>query len=380
MFDGEGKGFFADAELLNRLARERLQTEADKVTKEGWRWVVAEVELDREASGDMRRVFAKPVPLSKSGRKKLRKLDARYKALFDKYADGDVPPEAAAKLERIEAAVAALQQEAFTPRELALAGAFVTLAYDGSLRIERGLVRAEDEPKAKAKDDRKPDNKDADGFAPLSEKLIAELTAYRTSALRNELGKRPETALIALVHALALATFSEGSQGTCLEIAPKSAWLSGHAPGIDESLAERQIAERHAAWGKRLPEEPGDLWTFIHGLSDAERLELLAHCVSLTANALQVPRQRSAECEGHAAMIASEIALDMTAYWQPTAVSYFSRVSKERIVQAVREGLSEQAANNIAAKKKGDMAEAAETLLSGKGWLPPVLRGDRAAA
>lgn len=61
-------------------------------------------------------------------------------------------------------------------------------------------------------------------------------------------------------------------------------------------------------------------------------------------------------------------------YWQPTAASYFGRVSKERIVQAVREGVSPQAADNIASMKKQAMAEAAEAALAGKGWLPGLLR------
>lgn len=43
-----------------------------------------------------------------------------------------------------------------------------------------------------------------------------------------------------------------------------------------------------------------------------------------------------------------------------TAVSYFGRVSNEPIVQAVREGASEQAAQNIVRSKKQAMAEAAE--------------------
>ena len=376
LFDAKSGGFYADAELLNRLAREKLQRVADKVAAEGWRWVVAEPELDREAWADMRRVFAKPVPLSKAERKRLRKLK-RYKALYDKYADADVPADDAAKLERIEAAVAALCKEEYKAQDLARAGAFVTLAGDGSVRIERGFVRAEDEPKSKAKAEAqkgKRSAKDADGLAPMSEKLVAELTAYRTSALRNELAQHPATALIALVHTLALATFFEGSEGSCLEITPKSAWLSGHAPGIDESVAEKQIAERHAAWGKRLPRKLEALWTFIQGLSDAERLDLLAHCVSLTANAIRAPRQCNGESEAHAAILAREVGLDMTAYWQPTSASYFGKVSKERIVQAVREAVSDQAARNIASMKKQAMAEAAEAALAGKGWLPALLR------
>jgi ParB family chromosome partitioning protein len=373
LFDAEGGGFFADAELLNLLVRKKLQAEADKIAKEGWRWVVAEAELDHEACAGMRRVFAKQAPLSKNERKKLRKLEARYKALFDKYPD-DVPPDVAAKMERIEAAVEALQKEAYTQRDIALAGAFVTLAHDGSVRIERGFVRAEDDPKAKAEPEAKRPAKDADGLAPHSEKLVAELTAYRTSALRNELAQHPATALIALVHALALATFFEGSEGSCLEITPKCAWLSGHAPGIDESLAEQQTSQRHAAWGKRLPPEPEALWAFVQKLSDSERLELLAHCVSLTANAIRAPGRHTDGAEAHAAILARETGLDMAAYWQPSAASYFGRVSKERIVEAVREGVSAQAADNIARMKKPAMAEAAEAALKGKGWLPALLR------
>jgi ParB family transcriptional regulator, chromosome partitioning protein len=374
LFDARGGGFFADAELLNRLAREKLEREAGKVAKEGWRWIVAEPELDREAWADMRRVFPKPVPLSKAERKRLRKLEARYKAVFDKYPDGEVPDSDAAKLQRIEAAVEALNKQAYSERDIALAGAFVTLGHDGAVRIERGFVRAEDEPKSKAKDQKaKSKAKDADGLVPLSEKLIAELTAYRTSALRNELAKHPETALVALVHALALDTFFAGIEGSCLEIAVKRAGLTGHASGIDESVAEKQIAEHHAAWGKRMPQEPEALWTFIHGLSDGDRMALLAHCVSLTANALHV-RGHKPEALAHADVLAREVGLDMTAYWQPTAGGYFNRVSKDRIAEAVREGVSGQAAQNIANMKKPAMAEAAEAALKGKGWLPALLR------
>jgi ParB family transcriptional regulator, chromosome partitioning protein len=188
------------------------------------------------------------------------------------------------------------------------------------------------------------------------------------------LAQHPATALLALVHALALDTFFPGSEGSCLEITPKSAWLSGHAPGIDESVAEQHTAERHAAWGKRLPRKPEALWTFIHGLSDDERMSLLAHCVSLTANAIRAPGRRADESEAQAAIIAREVGLDMAAYWQPTAATYFGRISKERIIQAVREGVSEDAAKRIATMKKGAMVEAAAQLLAGNNWLPPLLR------
>lgn len=372
LFDARGGGFFADAELLNRLAREKLQGVADKVAAEGWRWVMAEPELDREAFADMRRVFAKPVPLSKAERKRLRKLEMRYKALYDRYADGDLPDEAAAKLERIEAAVAALHKQEYAPRDVARAGAFVTLARDGSVRAERGLVRAEDEPQAKAKANGRDHAGEPEGPAPLSEKLIAELTAYRTSALRNALAQHPATALIAVIHALTLDLFYPASEASCLEIGGKRVWLSGHAPGIDDSMAEQQIAGRHAVWAKRMPEDPSDLWAFLCGLTDAERLDVLAHCVSQSVNALQIRGHRAGRL-AHADVLARETGLDMTVYWQPSAANYLARVSKERILEALREGGADDVAA-IAKLKKPAMAEAAEKLLAGKGWLPAVLR------
>jgi ParB family transcriptional regulator, chromosome partitioning protein len=368
LFDVRGGGFFADAGLLDRLAREKLQAHAQRITKEGWRWVTAEVEFDRESAAAMRRVFAKRLPLTQGERKRLRKLEARYKAVFDRYPDGEMPRTQAEKLARIEAAVEALQKEEFRKQDLALAGAIVTLAHDGTVRIERGYVRPEDDPQARTKG--KANGKRHDGPAPLSEKLIAELTAYRTSALRNELALHPDVALVALVHALALDTFLPGTQGSCLEITAKRSRLASHAPGIEDSPAERQIAERHEAWGKRLPSDPAELWVFIDGLAQTDRLALLAHCVALSANTVET----RGHAEGHhAAPLVRAVGLDMAVYWQPNAANYLTRVNKERILEALREGGTNDL-ETVARLKKPAMAAAAEAALAGKGWLPQLLR------
>ena len=71
--------------------------------------------------------------------------------------------------------------------------------------------------------------------------------------------------------------------------------------------------------------------------------------------------------------LASALALDMAKDWTPTVGSYLGRVTKAHILEAVAEGVSEDAARRIADKKKPDMAEAAEQRLAGKGWLPAVL-------
>ena len=59
--------------------------------------------------------------------------------------------------------------------------------------------------------------------------------------------------------------------------------------------------------------------------------------------------------------------------------AYLGRVTKAHILAAVREPLGDEAAERIAGKKKPEMAEAAERLLAGTGWLPPLLRTERPA-
>ncbi len=56
--------------------------------------------------------------------------------------------------------------------------------------------------------------------------------------------------------------------------------------------------------------------------------------------------------------------------------NYLGRVTKSRILEAVREGVGESAAQLIDHLKKSDMAREAERLLDGSGWLPEPLRQD----
>jgi ParB family chromosome partitioning protein len=208
----------------------------------------------------------------------------------------------------------------------------------------------------------------------LPARLVAELTAYRTSALANELAQRTDLALAATVHALAVQTFYPyAGDASCLNLNAKRAYLKAHAEKIEESRAMTEIEARHQAWEKRLPEQPADLWDFVCALPDSERLALLAHCASLSVDAVRTSTG-SADSQQHADAMATALDLDMTGYWQATAAGYFGRVAKPRVLEAVREGVSPQAAENIEKLNKPAMAEHAEKLLSGKGWLPQALR------
>jgi len=114
-------------------------------------------------------------------------------------------------------------------------------------------------------------------------------------------------------------------------------------------------------------------------------MALLAHCVSYGVNALyERPnpyggagvsehglRLRLAQAD----RLARETGLDMAqSGWRPTVGNYLGRVTRARILEAVREGAGDRAAQLIDHMKKGDMAREAERLLADSGWLPEPLR------
>lgn len=152
----------------------------------------------------------------------------------------------------------------------------------------------------------------------------------------------------------------------------------GLLAGIEDSPAGRAVQERHESWASRMPEMEDGLWAFVAGLDAEERLNLLAHCVAATVYAVQQRHERKSGALEAASHLAEATSLDMAEHWEPTADGYFSRVSKGLILEAVREGASEQEAKRISPMKKHGMAEAAQKALAGKGWLPPLLRGANA--
>ncbi len=393
LFTEDGGGWFEDAALMDRLAAEKLAGIAEAVRKaEGWKW--AEPHIDFPRALGLARVYPHPVERSEEDKAKIDALSEEYDALVSEWdVVEDLPPEVEARFKEIDAALDAFGDgTAFDPEEIARGGVFVILGQDGVARIERGLIRPEDapapEPEGEAEapegaavgeaEGERPEvevPEEEESGAPLSERLVLDLTAHRTMALRDALAGHPTVALSAVVHALALfAFYPPYERPGCLEIKGTSTYLDGHAPGIEDTRAGRSIAERHAAWASRVPKAADALWAFVQGLGSGDLLDLLAHCARLTLTAVRAPFARRPGAWAPAARLAEAVGLDMTGYWTATAASYFGRVTKGRIAEAVREAVSDEAAERIGSLKKPDMAVEAEALLAGKGWLPALLR------
>jgi ParB family chromosome partitioning protein len=70
-----------------------------------------------------------------------------------------------------------------------------------------------------------------DAIRPLPDRLIIELTAHRTLALRDALAENPSTAFQAVLHNFVLATFYRfASSASCLQIAIHTPTFPAQAP------------------------------------------------------------------------------------------------------------------------------------------------------
>lgn len=407
LFQTDDGGWLQDAGLLDLMVTEKLREDAEAIQAEGWHWVEMDTDFPYGHTYGMRRIHGEAEPMTDEEAAAYDALKAEFDQLEADHADADdLPEEVDARLGEIETAMETLQDRPvrFEEDELAVAGAFVSIDSSGRLRVERGYVRPEDEPALPSDDQSDGDTADADvddtdidpetgaphdeededdGIKPLSDRLVTELTAHRTLALRDALAGDPHIAFVAALHVLTLKLFYRYGLNSCIEIDPRSAAFSAQAPGLADTASAKAIETRSENWAKHLPKAPEDLWDVLIDFNSDSRQALFAHCVSLTLNAVHEAYNRRPGALAHADILATALRLDMAAVgWTPTADAYLSRVTKAQILEAVREAKGDDAANRITGLKKPEMVTAAEELLHGTGWLPEPLRtrGDDATA
>jgi ParB family transcriptional regulator, chromosome partitioning protein len=384
LFAADNGGYLSDVGLLDRLARAKLETATEALRAEGWKWI--DVAVDFPHAHGLRRVYPHDVELSEADISRLEAIEAELDQLAAECEALDEPDT------EMEARINALSDEyeaidakgrVFEPADIARAGAIVSVDQDGTLVIVRGMVRPEDEPKAEevsavpagdAKDTT--DDDDVGKPSGLSDRLIGDLSAQRTMAMRDQLAVFPEMAHVAITHAFTLQLFYYGRRNeSCLNLLASSIALDGRATDIGDGIAAKNVGARHEAWAARMPTEAESLWAFVLALGFSERQALLAHCVALLIDgAARDGMGRSAAAD----VLAEAINLDMRAYWRPTVGSYLSRVPKALILEAVREGVSADASERLRSLKKDDMAQAAEEMLVPTPWLPAMLRSQSA--
>ena len=421
LFSHDNDGWLQDVALLDRLVDEKLKGMADEIAAEGWKWIDASVELPYGHTNGLRKLTGATQDLTEEEREAREALRNEYDDLESQYSEAsDLPEEVDRRLAEIESALEAFENRpvSFDPDEIARAGVFLSIGRDGELVVDRGYVRPEDEPEAAVEcngartdgaagidrvdadvdlsarcavitigsQSADADDDEGEVIKPLPERLVTELTAERTLALRDKLANNPSVAFLVVLHKFCRDVFSRYmTYSPAMEVSVRNTGFSLQAPGLKDIPAAQAIEERHQAWEARMPADEAALWDWLASLEGIEQAELFAHCAAFGVNALYEKadrygggtvtvhgiQQRLAEAD----RLARAVDLDMVeAGWKPTVENYLGRVTKPRILEAVREGAGERAAELIDNLKKGDMAKEAERLLADTGWLPEPLR------
>lgn len=413
LFDDDEDGWLEDVSLLDRLVAEKLKAAADEVAAEGWKWVEVDLELPYGYDYGLRGITGTAAELTAKERRAREKLRKEREHLEAQYpASEEFPDDIDQRMGEIEKQLEAFERRPviYDPAEIGIAGAFVCVDEDGELMVDRGWVRPQDEPVETVEGDTPETDGDEGGdgvqrtvitiggqpaepesdedevtIKPLPERLVAELTAHRTVALRDAVGANPHIAMTALLHKLVRDTFNRNATGAALQVLVRKVYCSDQGIDLKNSPYAKSVDERHEGWAVDLPAHDEALWDWLDALDDASRMALLAHCVSFGINALyERPnphsamgiseyglRRRMAEAD----RLQRTTGLDMVeAGFRPTVANYLGRVTKPRMLEAVNEALGEEKARLIDHLKKDDMAREAERLLADTGWLPEPLR------
>ena len=225
-----------DIGKLDRLVGEKLKAEAETIAAEGWKWIEVAVSFPYDAARGLQEITGTPLDLSPEEQATIDALNAEMAKLEAEYQDADeLPDEVDQRLGEIETALASFEDRPvhYELADIAIAGVFVSIDANGSLTVDRGFVRPEDVPvipvdgngdgdsgsetdsvsgatagqtvqRAVITIGGQPteteDDDEDDAIKPLPERLVIELTAYRTLALRDAVANNPHVAMTALLH------------------------------------------------------------------------------------------------------------------------------------------------------------------------------------
>ena len=429
LFEDDDGGWLQDAGLLDRLAAEKLKAEGERIAGEGWKWVAVAIDLPYGFEDGLREIEPTHTPPTEAELAEIATLQTEAEALEAEWSNADDIPDAVdQRITEIDEDIAELNGGRWTydPQEMAIAGAFIGLDDDGTVFVERGWVRPEDEPAVAVDEDpeaeagsvveggddpdfvgpRQPqpevqravisiggaaaapvaeDDDEEDVIKPLPDRLVSELTAERTIALQDAFAQSPSVAFTTVLHALVLSIFYYGRTETCLSLSLSRVSFPFQSAGLKDTPAAKSIAERSACWKERLPQSEKDLWDALQQLDGNEQAALFAHCAAYGVSAVweAVPKYDNGRISAHGVarriehshILARAVGLDMIgAGWKATADNYFGKVTKPRILAAVAEAKGEQTAGLIDHLKKPDMAREAERLMVDADWLPEPLR------
>ena len=388
LFDDNAAAHMENPELLERLAIEKLQ-DAAKTYDADWKWVEVHLAVDYGAFRSFGRVYPQEIEPAADLLAEENNLMAREEelALANDGADwADAEADEYHAIEPRLREIEALQKarQSYAAADQAISGCVVTIGHDGTLRVEKGLVRPDDIPVVQedakhAADDRnqasitRPNVTPPTSSAPvpvsdpattlrkadgISASLADDLRATRQHILRAHLAANYDVAFDAMLYALCEQTLSHsyGTEALNISISP---FLAQNRETIHpDTVAQKMLdaLEQDLAVEWMTLEKPDD-FRAMSALSLPQKQSLFAWAVGLAVKPqLLSDNQPTPIIEE----IGARLDVDVAACWRPTASTYWGRVNKGHAVSMARKLVGDDYAEERSRERKGDIAAAME--------------------
>jgi ParB family chromosome partitioning protein len=377
--------YFEDPELLHRLVAEKLEGVRAVLEAEGWGWVEVHPERDYQFAHQCGRLRATRAELPPELVAEREKLEAELQALEEaEESEEELPEDHYERQDRAEELLAEVEErlkefDRYDPEQMKTAGCYVSIAHDGPLSIERGLVRKQDQKALGAATGEPKAAKPKDQL-PMS--LRHDLEAYRLQVARCEIAANADIAVDLLVFDAACEILStrRPADGPDVRFHEQTA-----APTAD---GETKASVRFARIEQALPREwleaktGAERFEGFRALPEGDKRSILAYCVASTLRpglAPTTPKDRTAYDVALALTGA-----DVAAYWRPSKASYLGRLTREQLLGIGKELLGKVWAAKRADQKKRQLVDALDSAFAApeesgatpeqvarlKSWLP----------
>jgi ParB family chromosome partitioning protein len=352
-----------DAALLQKLVAQKLEAEKERLLRQGWGWV--EADIDRMPWED----FFELGRLHPEETQETARIDIRLKALEEEEEENDAAWDAAcdkddeAAQEKVREAFKDIERRRdgllaerdrsvfFDPDKKKQAGCHIFIGPTGKLECEQGLLLPQDTP-----DTARPDETTEAAPGGYSDALRDSLAQQRLAVMQLALAQDYQVAADLMGFTLFRKALASLLDWRLPDIEPGK-----HFSRVETTAAAsfQKLVEGVSApdW---FDEDDAPVVQFqkYRNLGSAEKAKLLACCVAMTL--------RPALCNGDSAvewafLVTGEKIYD---YWRPTAENFLKKLNRAQLLELGEELLGDDWLSDHRADKKGELVKGLEEVFA----------------
>ncbi|QGN54086.1 ParB/RepB/Spo0J family partition protein [Novosphingobium sp. Gsoil 351] len=430
LFEDESQARLLDIAILERLAIEKLEAEAERQC-EALGYGFVRPTLDLHVNGwqydDLRRLSVEPEPLSEEELEAVATLETEVEAqiavLEDEDADDHARDVAETKICELEAAIDAISDKPMQvePALRPNVGVFLLIDGEGRPRLDKAVYApvVEDSgapdgesalTEGRAGSENGGTGSSAEGgpvgiggsaavaepkSAKLSQRLVDELAMQRRDILALHIAADPALALdlaVVLMVADEGGYTWDGAGSTLTARRPSDPVLISAMPAASAAIVEARAKTGEALDRTWLDHASmAERFDAFRALSRDQREAWLGHAVARTLEAsvggasLFGGSQKACAFHDHLGRL---LGIDVATWWRPTALNWFDRVAKAQCLAALAEIGATELGQRYLKAKKGEIAEACERVFAGASiieadlkaralaWVPEPMRFD----